>query len=176
MKEPQNLRKIVKRWMPKSFHIWQIWSIFIYTLKWRIVKSWTRFESIRLCRARPRHFITAWPVKWDEKPVKWLHTQHLRLLSDSSRPRAYFSISEKVRGKHLQVVKCSELQKDKIRIEIWPTSDFYTGLCDFFRLLLYPFVLYLSDPGKPGVRYLGLDVTTSETLLRLYGCDSGWWR
>ena len=34
---------------------------------------------------------------------------------------------------------------------------------------------FLSDPGKPGVRSLGPDVRPSDTLLRLYWCDSGWW-
>ena len=41
------------------------------------------------------------------------------------------------------------------------------------------FALFLSDPGKPGVRSLGPDVCPSvsewDTLLRLYWCDSGWW-
>ena len=88
------------------------------------MKSWTWVESIRLCRARRRHFITAWPVKWDEKPVKWLHTQHLGLLSDSSHPSAYFSISEKVRSKHLQMQRTvSKLRKDNFRVALWPTSD-----------------------------------------------------
>ena len=97
-----------------------------------LVKSWTHCESLRLCRARPRHFITTWPVKWDEKPVKWLHTQHLGVLSDSSHPCAYFRISEEA-----NIFKCSNAADFKCTalylycrntqnfIATWNTSDIH---------------------------------------------------
>ena len=37
------------------------------------------------------------------------------------------------------------------------------------------FVILLSDPGVPGVRSMGPDVTTYNTICRLNWCDSGWW-
>ena len=37
-------------------------------------------------------------------------------------------------------------------------------------------ILFLSDPGKPGVRSMGRDVPPSHTFSRLNWCDSGWWR
>ena len=46
----------------------------------------------------------------------------------------------------------------------------YQGFCWAF------FLLSFSDPGKPGVRSLGPDVTNSKRFVRLNWCDSGWWR
>ena len=47
-----------------------------------LMASWTLGESIWLSRARRTHFITAWPVKRDERPLKHFHAQRIGAQSD----------------------------------------------------------------------------------------------
>ena len=59
--------------------------------------------------------------------------------------RAYFSISEKVRSKHLQIQwTVSKLQK-------------LCNLCNIFRFLLYPFVFHLIIANTTGKYYLHIE-------------------
>ena len=46
----------------------------------------------------------------------------------------------------------------------------------FLQLLWKQVRILISDPGIPGVRFLGLGVTNSKTFCRINWCDSGWRR
>ena len=64
-----------------------------------LMASWTLGESIWLSRARRTHFITAWPVKRDERPLKHFHAQRIGAQSDfAHRHSAFFGILQKVKS------------------------------------------------------------------------------
>ena len=55
----------------------------------------------------------------------------------------------------------------------WSIIWFYLKNALFYSSIL---LVFLSDPGKPGVRSLGRDVRHYDTFVKLNWCDSVWWR